>query len=65
MIAELWAASLNIPPNAVTEEHNFFDLGGHSLSLADLANRLNKTFGFAVPLGPLAGNPPSGDMWKL
>ncbi|KAH8899743.1 enterobactin synthetase component F [Thozetella sp. PMI_491] len=57
MIAELWAASLNVPPSAVTEDLNFFDLGGHSLSLADLANRLSKTFGFPVPLGPLAGNP--------
>ena len=56
-IAELWAASLGIPPSAVTEEHNFFDLGGHSLSLADLANRLHKTLGFQVPLGLLVANP--------
>ncbi len=39
------------------EELSFFDLGGHSLSLADLANRMTKTFGFPVPLGALAGNP--------
>lgn len=56
-IAELWAACLNIPPTAVTEEHSFFDLGGHSLSLADLSNRLSKTFGFPVPIGALAGDP--------
>lgn len=56
-IAELWAASLNIPASAVTKEHSFFDLGGHSLTLADLSNRLSKTFGFPVPLGALAGDP--------
>lgn len=56
-IVELWAASLNIPTTSVTKEHSFFDLGGHSLTLADLSNRLSKTFGFPVPLGSLAGDP--------
>lgn len=56
-IVELWAASLKIPASAVTEEHSFFDLGGHSLTLADLSSRLTKTFGFAVSLGSLAGDP--------
>lgn len=56
-IVELWAACLNIPTTAVTKEHSFFDLGGHSLTLADLSNRLTKTFGFPVPLGSLAGDP--------
>lgn len=56
-IVELWAACLNIPTTAVTKEHSFFDLGGHSLTLADLSNRLTKTFGFPVPLGALAGDP--------
>ncbi|KAK7427204.1 hypothetical protein QQZ08_006317 [Neonectria magnoliae] len=53
----MWAASLNMPPTAITTKHDFFDLGGHSLALADLASRLSKTFGFPVPLAPLAGNP--------
>lgn len=56
-IIMLWAASLNIPASAITPEHGFFDLGGHSLALADLASRLTKTFGFPVPLAPLAGTP--------
>lgn len=56
-IMELWAACLGIPMAAVTKEHSFFDLGGHSLTLADLSNRLSKTFGFPVPLGSLAGDP--------
>lgn len=57
IIADLWALSLNTSPNAVTKEHTFFDLGGHSLSLADLATRLSRTFGFPVPVARLVLNP--------
>ena len=56
-IAEIWSEILQLPLSAVTQEHDFFDLGGHSLALADLASRLSKTFGIAVPLARLAGNP--------
>lgn len=56
-IAELWALSLNTLPSAVTPEHTFFDLGGHSLSLADLATRLSRTFGFPVPVARLVVDP--------
>ncbi|KFA77632.1 hypothetical protein S40288_08779 [Stachybotrys chartarum IBT 40288] len=56
-IIQMWAASLNIHPSTITPKHDFFDLGGHSLVLADLSTRFSKTFGFPVPLGPLAGNP--------
>ncbi|EKD12578.1 uncharacterized protein L3040_005171 [Drepanopeziza brunnea f. sp. 'multigermtubi'] len=56
-IAEIWATSLNVPINSVTKEHTFFDLGGHSLTLADLATRLTRAFGFTVPVGRLVVNP--------
>ncbi|GAO19157.1 hypothetical protein UVI_02061400 [Ustilaginoidea virens] len=56
-IVKMWAASLNIPASAISHSHSFFDLGGHSLTLADLAGRLTRTFGFPVPLAPLAGTP--------
>ncbi|KND86975.1 Linear gramicidin synthase subunit D [Tolypocladium ophioglossoides CBS 100239] len=56
-IVKMWAASLSIPASAIAPHHNFFDLGGHSLILADLAGRLTRAFGFPVPLAPLAGNP--------
>ncbi|GKT40787.1 linear gramicidin synthase subunit D [Colletotrichum spaethianum] len=56
-IKKLWAAALNMPDSAITEEHDFFDIGGHSLVLADLANRFTKEFGFPVSLAPLAGTP--------
>ncbi|KAK4083654.1 uncharacterized protein Triagg1_1316 [Trichoderma aggressivum f. europaeum] len=56
-IVKIWAAALNVPVTSITPKHDFFDLGGHSLILADLASRLTKAFGFPVPLGPLAGTP--------
>jgi amino acid adenylation domain-containing protein/thioester reductase-like protein len=56
-IAEAWAISLSVPFSSVTKEHTFFDLGGHSLTLADLATRLSKTFGFPVPVARLVVNP--------
>jgi thioester reductase-like protein len=56
-IIKLWAEVLNMPSGAIKEEHDFFDLGGHSLVLAVLANRYTKEFGFIVPLAPLAGTP--------
>ncbi|KAI2469683.1 putative NRPS-like enzyme [Annulohypoxylon bovei var. microspora] len=57
-IAKLWAAALNIPYKSVmAQEHDFFDLGGHSLALVDLVTKLTGAYGFPVPLGRLAGNP--------
>nr|OQO19827.1 hypothetical protein B0A51_13517 [Rachicladosporium sp. CCFEE 5018] len=53
-IAEIWAATLKISHSLITPEHSFFDLGGHSLSLADLASRLSRSFGFRVPVARLA-----------
>ncbi|KAF4119351.1 Acyl-CoA synthetase (AMP-forming)/AMP-acid ligase II [Geosmithia morbida] len=56
-VVRSWAAALNIPHTTITPKHDFFDLGGHSLILADLANRYSQAFGFPVPLAPLAGTP--------
>lgn len=56
-IIKLWATALGIPPSTITPSHNFFDLGGHSLTLGELAGRFSQTFGFPVPLAPLAGTP--------
>ena len=53
-IAEIWAATLKVSRSSISPEHSFFDLGGHSLSLADLASRVSRTFGFRVPVGRLA-----------
>lgn len=53
-IAEVWALTLKITRSVITPEHSFFDLGGHSLSLADLASRLTRIFGFRIPVARLA-----------
>lgn len=56
-VAEIWATTLHTSRNAITAEHSFFDLGGHSLSLAELASRLSKSFGFRIPVARLADPP--------
>lgn len=56
-IAKIWAATLKIPRSVITPEHDFFDLGGHSLTVADLASRLSTAFGFRVPLDRLVAQP--------
>jgi thioester reductase-like protein len=53
-IAEIWASILGLKTSSITPEYNFFDLGGHSLSLADLAARLSNTFGLKIPVARLA-----------
>ncbi|OAP56401.1 hypothetical protein AYL99_09580 [Fonsecaea erecta] len=52
-IAEIWAASLKISRSTITPEHSFFDLGGHSLTLADLSARFSRVLGVKVPLARL------------
>ncbi|KAK5118628.1 hypothetical protein LTR85_008093 [Meristemomyces frigidus] len=56
-IADIWAATLGMSRSAITPEHSFFDLGGHSLSLAELASRLSRTFGFRIPVARVADPP--------
>ncbi|RMZ84757.1 hypothetical protein DV737_g1017, partial [Chaetothyriales sp. CBS 132003] len=56
-VAEVWAMVLHVSSHGITPEQNFFDLGGHSLSLAELASRLSKTFGFRIPVTRLADPP--------
>lgn len=56
-IVEAWAMTLDITTEAISaydSSVNFFDLGGHSLTLATLAGRLSRSFGFAIPLNALA-----------
>ncbi|KAI9926198.1 hypothetical protein MW887_004661 [Aspergillus wentii] len=55
-IAAIWAPTLKTARNLLKPEDNFFDLGGHSLSLADLASKLSREFGFRIPIARLAEN---------
>ncbi|KEQ93255.1 hypothetical protein AUEXF2481DRAFT_41980 [Aureobasidium subglaciale EXF-2481] len=56
-VAEVWSATLNMPRSLISSASNFFDLGGHSLSLADLAAKFSRSFGFRVPVARLADPP--------
>lgn len=53
-VAEVWASTLGTSQASLKPEHSFFDLGGHSLSLAALASKLSRRFGFRIPVGRLA-----------
>jgi thioester reductase-like protein len=55
-IAAIWATVLKTSKNLLKPEDSFFDLGGHSLSLADLASRFSRHFGFRIPIPRLADN---------
>ena len=56
-ISGLWSVILKTPRTQLKAEDNFFDLGGHSLSLADLSARLSQNFGFRIPISRLAEDP--------
>ncbi|KAJ5658984.1 hybrid NRPS/PKS enzyme [Penicillium longicatenatum] len=55
-VAAIWEAVLKTPKATLRASDDFFDLGGHSLSLADLSSRLSRHFGFRVPITRLAEN---------
>ncbi|KAJ6187772.1 hypothetical protein N7519_002680 [Penicillium mononematosum] len=55
-IAAIWETVLKVSKNLIKAEDSFFDLGGHSLSLADLSSKLSRRFGFRVPIPRLAEN---------
>ncbi len=47
-IAQLWGDILGL--DSISLDDNFFDLGGHSLLVADLVSRLRQTLGIELPL---------------
>jgi amino acid adenylation domain-containing protein/thioester reductase-like protein len=57
LICKLWADVLNVPVEIISDEHSFFDLGGHSLTLANLAAKLSTAFKKTVSVTSLAANP--------
>lgn len=57
-IAKIWAGALGTTAKAVMkQQHDFFDLGGHSLALVNIATKLTAAYGFPVSIGKLAGQP--------
>jgi amino acid adenylation domain-containing protein/thioester reductase-like protein len=57
LICKLWAEVLNVPVEIISDEHSFFDLGGHSLTLANLASKLSTAFKKTISVTSLAENP--------
>jgi amino acid adenylation domain-containing protein len=54
-IAEVWCGVLRRKQVSLTD--NFFDLGGHSLLLVDVQNRLQKTWDRPIPVVDLFAHP--------
>jgi amino acid adenylation domain-containing protein/thioester reductase-like protein len=60
-LAGVWAAVLQVPGDRIGAHDDFFDLGGHSLAVAELGTRVSETFGVDVPLTELVARPtPAG-----
>lgn len=53
-VAEIWSETLHVSRKSIKPEDGFFDLGGHSLSLAELGARLSRAFGIRIPIARLA-----------
>lgn len=50
-LANIWSELLGT--NNITMKSNFFDLGGHSLSLMQLSSRIRTAFGITIPVNAL------------
>jgi amino acid adenylation domain-containing protein len=55
IVAALWADVLEVPQVGLND--NFFDLGGHSLVLVQLASRVRETFDVEIPVRALLDSP--------
>ena len=49
-LVEIWSDVLEIPADRISPDANFFDLGGHSISLITLNTRLREEFAIEIPL---------------
>ncbi|NEP14132.1 MAG: SDR family NAD(P)-dependent oxidoreductase [Symploca sp. SIO2C1] len=54
-IAQIWQEVLEVPQVGIFD--NFFDLGGHSLLVARLINKIEQEFGKSLPLSSLFQSP--------
>lgn len=53
----IWASILNISPDLITPDSDFFSLGGHSLLGINILSAVNKTLGLEAGLSDLFENP--------
>ncbi len=53
----IWASVLNIEEEKISTDHNFMELGGHSLKAIQIANNIKKQFGIEIKLVELFQRP--------
>jgi amino acid adenylation domain-containing protein len=63
LLAEIWTEALGVPRLGVHD--NFFDLGGHSLLITQLASRLNARHNIDLPLRDLFDAPTIAELAAL
>jgi tyrocidine synthetase-3 len=56
-LADIWSGVLGVNKEIIGIDDNFFNLGGHSLSVIILAGRIKKELKAAIPLGELFRTP--------
>ncbi|MCP4148914.1 MAG: AMP-binding protein, partial [bacterium] len=56
-LVDIWAGVLNIEKERIGIEHNFFEIGGHSLKATRLVSKIHKELEVNVPLPELFKNP--------
>jgi len=56
-LVETWSCVLGIPKETLGVESNFFDLGGHSLKVTKLVNRIHKEFNVRLSLAEVFKTP--------
>lgn len=64
-IVQIWGEVLRLEANGISIDHSFFNLGGNSLSLMNLATLLSREFGKNVRLLDLFNNPTVEEMARL
>ncbi|MBE6876632.1 MAG: hypothetical protein E7496_07930 [Ruminococcus sp.] len=63
--SELLALCEEVLDEDVSTEHNFYDMGGDSLSAMKLAGKIKKHFGIPFSITDVLGNPEISDMLQL
>ncbi len=56
-LVEIWAGVLGLPEERIGIDHNFFEIGGHSLKSVMLIARIHKELEVKLPLGELFTRP--------
>lgn len=60
LLADLWKDVLGV--ESISTQDNFFDLGGHSLTVTQVATRLRETLQIAIPLDDFFTQPTLADL---